>query len=667
MGSQLHLFGVLLVAILSLVMGELDATDLEKFWDDLYANNGSVRKEERAETTQPLVTTKILAKSKPDECFLGIGEDNIYPFDPDTETCPAEGQLKHNEVYVWSLVAANNKLWFGTAPNLLCIVVGAAIAINEVGAPLLPYADDGRIVCEFGSSKMNSDLDPLSGDWRPPSVYVYDISTGVTEKQEFNDDVLKETMGFRSAGALNDVVLMAGPGVTGIGGPSSSQGIGMCAFNSVSGDFLGCRRLLEYDNIRKFVSVGGSLYTGVRVHPVDENTPFGAVLKWTGNVSSPFEFETVGYLDGEAVELVEHDNRLFTSTWPDLSKANKTLEEGQSYGYAGLWMSPLLGENGLTKTDSGSWSKVWNAFDYETDEITARTYNGGALASFKGYLYWGSLHIPFGGAFNHASFYNLTQEWRFGLPNIPAFSEALLATNRPNSIFRGRYFGTESQETEVLYGLQRMPTFVDGAWELLPNKMGEPRYGRAGFGNIFNSYTWAMTVHKESLYVGTLDLSQVYSSVLIPFFAQTFVNPFPSFEIPGTTYGADLFALDEDGRATLVDAGGLGNYGSYGIRTMLSLDDSFFIGTATPMNLMTRDGDPQGGWELIQLTDRLECTGKASRLVDILGIRKCYTGRCPRGGCRVALYEDLNCCVFDSNNDGDVDFRDVLSLLFPWV
>ena len=657
------------MAILSLVEGELDASGLQNFWTDLYSNNGSFRKDELEDSTNiSLFDIDILAKSKPDECFFGTGEDNIYPFNPETDTCPDGGHAKHNQAYVWSLAKANNKLWFGTAPNMLCFVIGASL--EDTGAPLTPYADTEKVTCEFGSSRMNADLESRTGDWRPPSLYTHDLASGVTEKQEFDHDILKELMGFRSAGALNDVVLVAGPGITGVGGPASSQGIGMCAFNAVSGEFLDCHRFLEYDNIRKFLVIDGNLYTGVRVHPVNKDTPFGAVLKWTGDAIAPFQFEVVGYLDGEAVELVKHEGRIFASTWPDLSKANRTMEEGETFGYGGLWMSPTLGENGLTQLDTNSWTKVWSASEYEADELTARTYNGGALASFKGYLYWGTLHFVYSSAFIHASFYNHSQDWRFGLPNVPAFSTAISATHRTTCLFRGRNFGTESQETEVLYGLRRMPAFVDGSWKLLPNKMGEPRHGIAGFRNLYNVYTWTMAVHKDTLYVGTMDLSYAFAAVMIPFFARKFVNPFPDFQLLGATFGADLLAVDEDGRAQVVDAGGLGNYGSYGIRTMLSTDDALFLGMANPMNLLTLSNgdDRHGGWELIRLNDRLVCERKASNLVDLFQMRRCYTGRCPRrSDCReAALYDDASCCTFDLDNDGDVDVRDAVSLSLTW-
>ena len=52
-----------------------------------------------------------------------------------------------------------------------------------------------------------------------------------------------------------------------------------------------------------------------------------------------------------------------------------------------------------------------------------------------------------------------------------------------------------------------------------------------------------------------------------------------------------------------VSLSGVGNYTSYGVRTMVS-DDFLYLGMANPMNLLTDPSDdvPEGGWELIKLS-----------------------------------------------------------------
>ena len=82
----------------------------------------------------------------------------------------------------------------------------------------------------------------------------------------------------------------------------------------------------------------------------------------------------MGWVDGDAAELAVHNGRIFVSTWPDFSKLFDDNDD-----YAGIWMSPFVGADGLHHCDAQSWVKIWSANDFEQDEIAARIYNGGAL------------------------------------------------------------------------------------------------------------------------------------------------------------------------------------------------------------------------------------------------------------------------------------------------
>ncbi|MEK0081907.1 hypothetical protein [Benzoatithermus flavus] len=86
----------------------------------------------------------------------------------------SRGAPKTNEAYVWGLVqTANDRLWFGTAPNVHCLVIGGFLGQTR--------AHETRSwVCEFGESKLaheNPVLPAAVGDWRPPSIYEYDANT----------------------------------------------------------------------------------------------------------------------------------------------------------------------------------------------------------------------------------------------------------------------------------------------------------------------------------------------------------------------------------------------------------------------------------------------------------------------------------------------------------
>lgn len=578
---------------------------LEQFWLNLQRNN--------PESTEPdgrSYDTDIVAKARPDECYNGIGENNIYPFDFGSQVCSV-GKPKVNESYVFGLTKSGKNLWFGTAPNMGCLVYGA---IAEQGIPGGLFAFESNLwVCEYGEGLYGKEhgLPPASGDWRPPSIYIFNTHTNTLEKKAINDPLIDETLGLRSAGSLADVIFLAGPSISGVGGPGETEGINVFAFHARSGDFLGSCHFPEYNNIRKWVVANGVLYAGVANNKNEfansNEAPAGAILRWKGNAENPFIFEVVGWVDGDAAELAVHNGRIFVSTWPDFSKLFD-----DNYDYAGIWMSPFVGADGLHHSDAQSWVKIWSANDYEQDEITARMYNGGALASYEGYLYWGTIHAPMSAGLAHAEIYG---HWdsETGDIDLRKFLSALLGTHRPISIFRGRKFGFPEEEMQVLYGLETMPAYIELStgseyeWQFLPNKMGSPLFGSAGFGNLYNTYTWTMAEYKNELFIGTMDWSHMLSAVIMPAILNPIIGrPIQEFPIPKSDFGADLYVFPSSMQgAVALYNDGVNNYSSYGIRTMIT-GGALYLGMANSLNLMTdpKDFKPEGGWELIRLKER---------------------------------------------------------------
>jgi hypothetical protein len=623
-----------------------------------------------------LLATDVVAKAQPDECYVGLGETNLYPFDFGAETC-TDGMPKVSESYVFGLTRSGDELWFGTAPNMGCLVYGEIA--SQAPIDLTPF-ETSTWTCEYGEGlyAQPRDIPPASGDWRPPSTYTYDLETGELERKDIGDPLLEETLGLRSAGASDELILLAGPQITSVGGSAEDPGINVFAFNAATGAYLGSKRLVEFNDIRKWVTVEDrGLYTGVAVN-LDEfqgnpDVRFGAVLRWTGDLADPFQYEIVGWLTGEAAEVVEHQGRIFSTTWPDFDK----LEEDE-YDYAGLWMSPLLGEDGLNPSDASGWEQVWASSDYEQDEVAARMYNGGALASYQGFLYWGSLHAPMSAGLAHALVYGFIDEDDPTNVDIGAVVKAVQRTHRPINIFRGWNFGTEEQGMEVLYGQNVMWAYVESPWpwgpariwRQLPNKMGLARFGEAGFGNPWNTYTWTMAVQGGRLYVGTMDWSHTFAAVMLPVFLQNLANPLPDVDIAGATYGADLYVFPSATEpAVTVDLEGVRNFGTYGVRTMQPTEDGLFMGMANAMNLMvdTTDDLPEGGWELILLRDAqcdttgvpgdLDGDGEKTWAGDFPVFQSCTTAACTEDLCPLPFYED-ECCVADFDRDGDVDLTD---------
>ena len=553
--------------------GAAQVTSLESYWA------GQATPAADPEPRGPVLTGRLLAKSQPDECFAGIGKP--YPVGTrDAKgnlVCPEGSQPKVNQAYVWGLAKAGDHLWFGTGPNIHCLVQGSYLqstAANQTDS----------WVCEGEQSTYRTTWTPgvtlpaALGDFRPPDLFMYDQSAKkLVNKAALLDATgqarLHSTLGIRSGGASASRVFLAGPAITG--------GLNVFVFN-VNGSYVGSENLPGYSNIRKWVSVQGQLYTGVRAGNG------GQILRYTGSsAADPFQYEVVGTLTSEPAEFAEHKGRLFVSTWP-------------AAGLASVWMSPLVGrDNKLTTADAAKWQSVWNAGQYEPDPVTAATYGGGALASFNGKLIWGTMHVPMTAALAHAAKYGPSADTQGQLATV-------LGTHRAISMFSLELRpGGLKPRVALLYGSKMLPVYDGTAWTMQPNTMGgaEPLYGPAGFGNTFNNYTWTMSVFGGSLYVGTMDWSYLLSEGLASAFPELGLPQGTQLSLIGNQFGADLWRFGPKGGPAVAESvDGVGNYANYGIRTMVS-DDALYLGTANPMNLMTNPSDnkPEGGWELLRL------------------------------------------------------------------
>ncbi|WP_245730472.1 hypothetical protein [Micromonospora pallida] len=574
--------------------------------------------------TPPTFQHELLAKAAPDECFNGIGMP--YPAGPPCE----QGQPKVNQAYVWSLARANNRLWFGTGANVNCIVGGTTLSRPN------PRLNDDY-VCEFAESQIvdqNPTMPTNVGDHRHPRAYVYDETSRVlTEKTDdiknrSADDAsrLRRTLGLRAGATHQGVVILAGPAL--------GQSVSMFAFDTTTGQYLGSANFPKYGNIRNFVIADNVLYAGVGVGA--NGREGGYVLRWAGDRTNPFNFVEVGQLAAQVADLAVHEGRIFVSTWsaasggalaagsttgssglignlldPLLGLIGIKPVEDADPGVAGVWMSPPLanGEPGLTAGDAGGWKLVWSASSYEPDPIIAATYGLGALMSYDGYLYWGTMHVPMKSTSKVAEAYP---------PGDEVEARALLENSqRAVSIFRGKRFDTLFEQVDLLYGEEKLPAYDAtanngaGAWENISTGH-RALHGRIGFGNIYTNYTWTMEVAGGRLFIGTMDWSYLAKDLLPETAAQMgFRNAATGLSeeldpivIDPAIYGGDLWMYESTLHpATAVDTKGLGNHLNYGFRTMLPNGSGLYIGTANPMNLRTDPTDdvPEGGWELLKL------------------------------------------------------------------
>jgi hypothetical protein len=246
-----------------------------------------------------------------------------------------------------------------------------------------------------------------------------------------------------------------------------------------------------------------------------------------------------------------------------------------------LWISPQLGADGLQPADADGWVKVWDPSVYEPDHIVGlRGYLGGAVESFGGWLYWGTLQPP--PALVQRLHKNCTHDFCFGMPANPDEEQELeKSTLRAATVWRGRNLeNSATREIQLLYGETELPAcHTPHSFELTPTGW-TPLFGSSGFGNSRNQYVWQMEIFDGRLFVGTYDSSPV--------------------GVPD--YGADLWRFDDANTAAVNENfKGLGDPNNYGIRAMHGLDDGsgLIVGMANPSNLAVG-----GGWELRNLQEQ---------------------------------------------------------------
>jgi hypothetical protein len=504
------------------------------------------------------------------------------------------------------MAATDNNIWFSTFTNLVCGILSA----RGIKIPIITDIPtfNGVKVCEKGFDNYETPVGTHRANWRPPHIYKYNIEKSVLTEETPQDEIIYNTLGLRSAIAYDDMIFFLGlPLNKSNRNSDDEQGMIMYAYDDITGKYLGHHSFQEFSNSREWVKTPYGLYviaTGTRRGAVKS-----AVLKWIGTRNDPFKFDIVGNIPSSAANMAYHNDRLFVNTWTSFKGLRmKGLE---------IFMSPKLAENGLSVLDENKWEKVWDIEDYEPDKATASTYTGGAMESYGGFLYWGTMNMPFTGIGGHLLKYGI-------LPTDIIL--AYLASFRPVSIFRGKNFGTPNQKVEVLYGLSKMPVYEPlfskdnkmpiGRWIFKENKIGKPIFGSAGFGNPFNSYTWSMEVYDNKLFIGTMDYS--YNLAVNINTSLTNLLRFVIFKMPtlyelntknlpfreSYDYGADLYYFrDNNSPAVAVTRDGFGNYSNFGIRTMVANKSGLYIGISNPFNLLTnKDGNaPEGGFEIRKL------------------------------------------------------------------
>lgn len=547
-----------------------------------------------------------------DEAYYGLGDDRnrYYPYGMSTSEkfmAIADGaRLKHNGSYAWGMTNYEGKLYWSTNNNYLCMQgygnfvqpgVGDSAYENDCWVCEYEKGVYGRVEYIFEEDKQKY------SDIRPPRMYCYDPKTGVIEDitPKGNDyQLLKNCQGLRSAGAHKGVVFFGGPGLYGddLDSDISSAFVAydadaqrVISSNDMS-KVQGCKVV----NVRRWIVYGDVLYVSVGLlHPVT-NKKMGAVLRWYGDKENPWDFRIVGTTDGEAAELTVFKNRMYVGTW------------GGTRGSC-VAAGPEMPAGGLEPVDidTPNWKTVWGTNDYEHTATLGRTVTSVAgFREWRNHLYWG-VFCP--------DFYILqAAEKIYGTLFSPDALAYILGNYRTASFWR-----LDNDNTvELLYGETELPkpvydstgsvkewTFEQTGWT--------PKWGRSGFGNFWTIYVWSLHVYGDNLYIGTMDMSNLAGAVLTNKGASTKATTSDNiygyieqiFGMSEREYGFELLRMtDEEQPPRLITSNGFNNPAAYGIRNFDVIDNTLYIGTASPFNLKEF-----GGWHIHSLTDKNVTTG----------------------------------------------------------
>ena len=341
----------------------------------------------------------------------------------------------------------------------------------------------------------------------------------------------------------------------------------------------------QYGDIRRWHLVDGELYTAVSNSLA--YVAGGTVLRWTGDRSDPFQFEVVGLLDGEGAFIASHEGRLVCGTWQNQSTLSTLL--GRTSPNTGVWVSPPIPAGGLTARDAASWTKIWDAGDYEPDPVIAQSYSMGAMASYGDYVYFGTMHFP------GLSSLTIDRNYRVQLS-----ADDQTKADRAAIVVRAKNLGAKSgPKLELVYGDGTAWVYDagrrgNGTWKKTRTLMGGPGvFGPSGLGDANNLYLWSAAVHQNQLYLGTMDIGNVTLN-----FGELVDG------VPKPTIGGDLYRIASPSTPGVpLSITGCGNHANHGIINMISTASGLYLGTANAMNLLTdpNDGLPVGGWEFLRL------------------------------------------------------------------
>ncbi|MFE0424307.1 hypothetical protein [Streptomyces sp. NPDC058953] len=542
----------------------------------------------------PVLDVEQTARAQVDECFRSIGGPRPQP---SGGACPSGFQPKINGAYVWSAARSGDYAYFGTLANVTCN------ASSTYNGDLTPRLVRNADVCEYGKGAGADALGPIYGDARTPQILRVDADTQKTEDiTPAADPLIKRTVGLRGAAAHGDVVFLFGQLVA--EGQTVGHGLSMFAFEGSTGRFLGSKAYTDLVSARGgVVAADGNLYLAGRAPGVNG----GRILRWAGDKTNPFVFDTVAQLENDPGYLTTFKDRLVASGWGTQLPGDNGAVSG---GAAKIWMSPPIPSTGLTFDAAAAWKPIFSWDQYDPDPALSKGVAWGALAEWKGELYVGS--------YNQAAVGAVQTMWKtYGRPKGDALIKRdMISGSRPTTVFRISDPGTDEQRATLLYGEKNLPVYNPNTkrWTAKPNLLGQtPKFGPSGFnGNVGNSYAWTFTVFQDRLYMATFDST----GLITPGAHFTAVNNGLSDttrrslesvvgpSMKATLGGGDVWRMDDPAKPAVAETlNGFGNRSQHGVRVFLPFEDKGFLyaGMASSWNLRATAKD-RGGWELNRLS-----------------------------------------------------------------
>ena len=212
----------------------------------------------------------LQGKALTDSCFCDYEH---VSWEPCTAAQTSAGcDNRTSESYAWGMTRTADFVFWGTVADEQCLETPG------------DFHTLSGIAC----------TDNFDDNWKIPSVYMYNVKTETyrsiapADMTGVDFDRLNHTVGLRSAGQKDGVVMLAGFGM-------SLESVYLFSFNAESGDFLCSHEFDNSNDVRKFTQDDShDLYLGV-----SRTDGTGDIFRFTGSLQDPCSFGLIANLPGE--------------------------------------------------------------------------------------------------------------------------------------------------------------------------------------------------------------------------------------------------------------------------------------------------------------------------------------------------------------------------------